>query len=230
MKILAADFDNTIFFLDDEQTTNKNIEAIKQFVARENIFCIITGRTYMEIKKDLKKINLPYTYLVCGDGAMIFDSKNQCINKLNLDKKIVERALEILRKNGYEPYLEDGYIITNNLDDCIKISSVYAKDKADGIRVAKLISDELDVYAYASREHVNVNNSLNDKKQAILRLAEIAGFPKENIHTIGDEVNDYEMLESFNSATVKKHSPILDELKIPIYNTLADYIDYLLNT
>ena len=53
MKILASDFDNTIFFQNDEEITQKNVNAIKRFMKEGNIFCLITGRTYMDIKNEL---------------------------------------------------------------------------------------------------------------------------------------------------------------------------------
>ena len=101
MKILSSDFDNTLFFLDDPIKTAKNIEAVKKFIASGNIFCIITGRTYMEIKPDLLKLDLPYTYLVCADGALIFDSTDYCLKTVKLDKEVVKRAVEILKENGW---------------------------------------------------------------------------------------------------------------------------------
>lgn len=228
MKILGSDFDNTLYFLNDEETTKKNVEAVKKFISKGNIFCIITGRTYLEIKEDLVKLGLPYTYMVCADGALIFDSTDYCLKKINLDRKIVERAVEILRENGYDPYLEDGYNITTNPDDCIKVSSLYATTKEEGIKIAERIAKELNVYTYASRKHVNVNNPLNDKKQAVERLAEVANLNAADFHVIGDDVNDYEMLEAFDAAIVERHNPMLDKLNIPVYKTLADYIDYLL--
>lgn len=229
MKILCSDFDNTLYFSNDNNKTEKNIDAVRDFIFQGNIFCIITGRTYMEIKQDLIRLNVPYTYLVCADGAMIFDSTDYCLKKINLDRKTVERAFEILQENGYDPYLEDGYNITTNPDDCIKVSSLYATDKEDAIRVSSLIAKELDVYAYASRKHVNINNSLNDKKQALLRLAEVANLNPKDFYVIGDDVNDYEMLESFKAAIVEQHNPMLDKFHLPTYKTLADYIEYIMN-
>lgn len=228
MKILGSDFDNTLYFFNDEETTKKNVAAVKKFISKGNIFCIITGRTYLEIKEDLVKLGLPYTYMVCADGALIFDSTDYCLKKINLDRTIVERTVEILRENGYDPYLEDGYNITTNPDDCIKVSSLYATTKEEGIKIAERLAKELNVYAYASRRHVNVNNPLNDKKQAVERLAEVANLNITDFHVIGDDVNDYEMLEAFDAAMVERHNPMLDELNLPVYKTLADYIDYLL--
>ena len=42
MKILASDFDNTIYYLDDKEKNKKNVAAIKKFISQGNIFCIIT--------------------------------------------------------------------------------------------------------------------------------------------------------------------------------------------
>ena len=55
MQIIASDFDNTIFFLKDEEKNAKNIAAIRKFIELGNKFIIITGRNYSDLKKDLKK-------------------------------------------------------------------------------------------------------------------------------------------------------------------------------
>ena len=227
MKILASDFDNTIFFQNDEEITQKNVNAIKRFMKEGNIFCLITGRTYMDIKNELLNLDLPYTYMICGDGALIFDNMDYCLKRIKIEKNIVERALEILQENGYNPYLEDGYNITSNTDDCIKITATYIKDKLDGERVAELINDELPVYAYASRAHINVNNLLCNKRQAIYHLSELTNLNPKDFYVMGDSINDYEMLDEFNGAIIKKHNIILDKLHLPEYESLANYIEEL---
>lgn len=228
MKILGSDFDNTLFFRNDSETTKKNIAAVKKFISAGNIFCIITGRTYMEIKEELVRLELPYTYMVCGDGAMVFDSTDYCLKTVGLDDYLVTKYWDILTEYGYAPYLEDGYNITTNKDDCIKISAEYT-DKPKALELVDKINQENEVYAYASRKHININNKTNDKKYAVLRLAEVANLNIDDFHVIGDDVNDFEMLEAFNASIVKEHNPILDKLNLPVYETLADCINELMN-
>ena len=96
MKILASDFDNTIY-LDDKEETKKNIESIRKFVSFGNIFCIITGRNYIDLKKILIEENIPYTYLVCEDGAKIFNSMDYCLDTILLEEKEVERIVSVAR-------------------------------------------------------------------------------------------------------------------------------------
>ena len=111
------------------------IEAVKKFIASGNIFCIITGRTYMEIKPDLLKLDLPYTYLVCADGALIFDSTDYCLKTVKLDKEVVKRAVEILKENGGLAIVEEEAEMVR------KIFDMYAN--ADmGIRgIAKILTE-----------------------------------------------------------------------------------------
>ena len=62
-----------------------------------------------------------------------------------------------------------------------------------------------------------------------MRLAEVADLNPNDFHVIGDDINDYEMLETFSAALVEKHNPLLDKFNLPIYKTLADYIEYLMS-
>ena len=228
MKILASDFDNTLFFSKDSEKTQKNIEAIKNFMSQGNIFCLITGRTYMEIKPELNRIELPYTYLICGDGAMTLDSTDYCLQTVGLEKQLVEKVVNYLKKEGYAPYLEDGYNITDNFNDCIKVVAEYT-DKEQANKVVKIINETMNVYAYASRKHINVNNKNNDKKQALQRLAELENLSLKDFYVIGDDINDLEMLTAYNGAIITIHNPDLDKLNLPQYDTLYDYVNYLLN-
>ena len=45
------------------------------------------------------------------------------------------------------------------------------------------------------------------------------------LNVIGDNDNDYQMLKSFNGGIIKKHNKILDELNKKEYETLADFIE-----
>lgn len=228
MKVLGSDFDNTIFFSNDPIQTKKNIDAINNFREKGNIFCLITGRTFKETKDIIKELNLSFDYLVCADGAMIFNKDLECIKLNTLDQDVALKAIKILKDNDYEPYIENGYEITDTVVDCIKISAEYSKDKEDAIRVAKILNDTLDVYAYASRVHVNVNNPRNHKRQAVIDLSKIINIPLDNFYVIGDSINDYEMIEAYNSAVVKNYNKELETLHPKVCESVAEYIEELM--
>ena len=121
MKILASDFDDTIYFEDDVEKSIKNIKAIKEFVSFGNSFCIITGRNYSDVKLLLNEYNIPYTYLICEDGAKIFNNMDYCIDTIYMDKELIKEIINILEEYNYDYYLDDGYNKTNNINDCVKV-------------------------------------------------------------------------------------------------------------
>ena len=226
MKILASDFDNTIFFPDNEDITKNNIDKIKEFIKKGNAFCIITGRNYTDLKVLLNKYNIPYTYLVCEDGAKIFNNMDYCLDTTYLDEEIINRIKEILNSINCNYYLDDGYNKTEYLKDVVKIV-VNCKDEKEKESIVELVKSKIDIHIYASRTHVNIINKKVNKNYALNKLIDLENI-KEKLFVIGDNDNDYEMLKSFDGGVIKKHHKILDELKKKEYNTLGDYIEELM--
>ena len=226
MKFLASDFDNTIFFPDDKALTNKNIKSIKNFISKGNMFCIITGRNYTDLKLLLNKYNIPYSYLVCEDGAKIFNNLDYCIDTTYLDEDVINKIKDILEEIGCDYYLDDGYNKTDYLKDVVKIV-VNCKDKKEKDNIVDTIKAKIDIHIYASRTHVNIINKNVNKKYALNKLIELENLNTE-INVIGDNDNDYEMLKSFNGGVIKNHHPILNELNKKEYESISEYIEELM--
>ena len=226
MILLASDFDNTIYLEDDIEATNRNINKIKDFMSKGNSFCIITGRNYTDLKALLNKYNIPYTYLICEDGAKIFNYVDYCLDTINLDKEEIEKVIPILEENKCDYYLDDGYNETTNYNDCVKIV-VKEKNKDKANELIKKIKDKVDIHIYASRVHINIIHKSVNKRNALKKLFNLEELDYNTLRVIGDNDNDYEMLKEFEGGVIKEHHKILDELHKDEYETLADYIDYL---
>ncbi len=227
MKILASDFDNTIYYLDNQEKNQKNIEAIQKFISYGNIFCIITGRNYTDLKQLLTQHNIPYSYLVCEDGAKIFNNVDYCIHTTYLEKPEIQRIEAILKEEKCDYFLDDGYNKTEYLDDCVKIV-VKCTDQKEKERIVELIKNKIDVHIYASRRHVNIIHKTVNKKSALKTLMNLEELDYRLLHVIGDNDNDYEMLKEFDGAVIKEHHPILDELEKEEVDSLSDYIEMLM--
>lgn len=225
MKILASDFDLTLY-VKEEAVIKNNVSAISKFIKLGNLFCIITGRNYSNIKKLLTQYHIPYHYLICQDGAKIFDSMDYCFSTEYLSREKIEQILPIIEKYNFSYYLDDGYNETTNFDDCIKVAC-YLKGR---IRAAEELTSELKplgVYAYLSTDHINiVDNSVN-KKNALEKVLLHADCNKNDLYVIGDSINDLEMLTAFQGAIMKNHHKNLEKLGKKNYSTLADYIEEL---
>lgn len=227
MKILASDFDNTIYYLNDSEKNKKNIEAIKKFVAYGHSFCIVTGRNYTDLKLLLNENNIPYTYLICADGAQIFNNIDYCIDTTHLTKDEIASVKKILDSLKCDYYLDDGYNKTEYLDDCVKIV-VNCTDEKEKEYIVNTVKNSINIHIYASRFHVNIINKSVNKMNAIKRLFNLEGLDYDDLYVIGDNDNDYEMLKEFRGAVIKEHHKVLDSLKKKEYETLSDYIEELM--
>lgn len=227
MKILASDFDDTLYFLNDSNINKKNIESIRKFMALGNIFCIVTGRNYIDLKQFLIKENIPYTYLICEDGAKIFNGVDYCLDTVQLNRDEVTKIVKIIEENNWDYYLDDGYNKTENYDDCVKVV-IKCSDKKEQDDIIKKIKEQIDIHIYASRFHVNIIHSSVNKEKAIKRLFNLENLDYSLLKVIGDNENDYEMLKAFDGAVIKKHHRKLDKLNKTEYVTLSDYIEELM--
>lgn len=226
MQIIASDFDNTIFFLKDEEKNAKNIAAIRKFIELGNKFIIITGRNYSDLKKDLNKHNIPYTYLICDDGAKIFDENDKCIHTIKLGYSAINNLIPILERENADYYLDDGYTKNNNKKECVKIV-VNCTNVEDKKRMVEIVRHS-DIHIYASRYHVNIINKVVNKEKALKKLIELENLDINLLSVIGDNDNDYQMLKSFKGGIIKVHNKILDELNKEEYETIADFIEKII--
>ena len=86
MKLIASDFDGTIFI--DEKIKTEDIEAIRDFQAKGNLFGIVTGRSYHSLLV-LIEGRIGPDFVIANNGSHIFvknGKKMSEILKYSLDK------------------------------------------------------------------------------------------------------------------------------------------------
>lgn len=222
MKVIASDFDNTLY-VKDEKNMKENIEAVERFINRGNIFIIITGRSYTNIKKVLTEKKIPYSYLVCQDGANIFDQNDKCIKSNYLDKNKSLKIEEYLKNNNIEYSFESAFNDYDTIDNAVKITiTLHEKDNAK--KIMEDIKQIEDVYMYISSKHINIIDNYVNKSSALYYLEE-KKYLTDEIIVIGDDINDFEMLSNYNGVVMKKHDPILDKLNKESINSVHEFIE-----
>lgn len=225
MKMLASDFDFTLYS-NDELVVKKNVDAIRSFIKKGNLFSIVTGRNYSNIKRLLNRYDIPYHYLICQDGAKIFDSMDFCFFTGGLSKEEIVSIVSVLEKYQFDYYLDDGYNQTVNIDDCVKVVGIVGDERDRAKTVVKEVVD-LGFYCYLSVEHINIVSGSINKKKALEKVLVHADCCREDLYVIGDDINDFEMLSSFQGAVMKEHSKELDSLNKKSYATLYEFIEEL---
>lgn len=199
MKLLVSDYDGTIYFKDDVEYTNTNLNAINELLKTNNKFCIATGRSFKSIKEQIDRFSIRYDYLITNNGNIVFDDKNNLISFKLLDKCLVRELVYALRKlsNINNIILYDMYgNETNNFFEVVEI--VIGFNKRFDINELNDLKDLLKFLTYRMHYHKCYFKDDTIKSDGIKFISDTYKIPKKNIYTIGDDVNDKDMINNYN--------------------------------
>ena len=204
MKLLVSDYDLTFNVLNYEVWFN--VKAIDKFMKNGNKFFLNTGRCLESIKREVSKYNINYDYLGCNDGNLVLNRNNDILFCSNLSINI-SNELESL-KNDYDfdvnlfkfqdNILEYEIKILPNLsfDSLLKTFALNNGLCLKRFDISRIVNGKLVkmwVY-YLYDEKVN-------KASATDLVGKLENVEKCDIFTIGDNLNDLEMIRDYNGYT-----------------------------
>lgn len=225
MKILVSDFDGTFF----DKNYLENINKINRFVDEGNMFIIATGRNINNLKIDIGDYNIKYNYLICSDGASIYDNKNNNLFVCDIDRSLINPICELLDN---DPNIFLTFIENDNIVSGTNANSIAGKfiDKEKCKDLVETINKKFPlVNAYLSEFHINIRNKKVSKYEAIKFLITNYNLKSDNIYTIGDDVNDIEMCKNFNSFSFYHSSDSIKNVSKKLVNDFSEAIDILKN-
>lgn len=221
MKLLATDFDNTLFCKKDYY---KNIRYVNKFVEEGNIFVIITGRYINSLLKDIKDTGLKYDYLICNDGGIIFDKDLNIIYQKDIPKEIVS---DIVSEYEQSDCLDGWYIDTGTDINKDKTSSANGligrfNNETKAYKLLKSIKDKHGaIGGYISETWINITEKTVNKGYGLKILADYLKIEEKDIFTIGDNVNDIPMSNyGFNSYCMTNSVDELKRKTLKSYNSV----------
>ena len=205
MKILVSDFDET-FFSEYEETL-LNVDAVRQFINLGNIFIIATGRNLKNVLTEIKNFNIPFSYLICNDGGKIYNNKLDCFRSIYIPKDLNDAIYNMLNNKEYvsEAFFDSGSSFTTNGDiEAIGIIGRYL-NKGTALSLLNKIENRFsDIHGYLSDNWINITNKSVNKTDGINYLKDKFGFLASDIYTIGNGINDINMIEEFNGYLINK--------------------------
>ena len=150
---------------------------------------LTTGRSPASVKNLAEETGADH-YIICGNGAIVYDlQKQETIYQNLLDKKKVLQLIEICEENSIYNNIIFSSIIK-------KIKMVKNVDVLDvGHMSKKIIKDGTEEYPL-EYYYTEVSSQNVDKWSAILKLIEKLNIQPEEVIAIGDNVNDQTMLEN----------------------------------
>ena len=216
MIYLFSDYDGTIKTYEkdpsiiEKYTFKKNIKAIKEFIKTGNKFIITTGRSYKSILDETKKYHIDYNFVTAYDGLVTYDNNGNVLYQKNINKEVLKELKNIIIKYSLESIMYNNYDITRDYEDII-IIKLYIKDR----KVFEIIRRELEKLRELNIEYDNIFKiiTLNMHTNKSLGIKELF----KNIHieddskiiTIGDSINDIEMIEDYNGYKILLSHPKL---------------------
>lgn len=223
MKILVSDFDGTFF----DKNYLENINKVNKFVDEGNMFIIATGRSINNLKTDINQYNIKYSYLICSDGASIYDNKNNNLYVCDIDRNLINPICDLLDK---DPNIFLTFIENDNIVSGTNANSIAGKfvDKEKCKSLVETINKEFPlVNAYLSEFHINIRNKKVSKYEAIKFLVSNCNLKTDNIYTIGDDINDIEMCQNFNSFSFYNADDSIKSVSKKLVNNFSEAIDIL---
>ena len=208
MKILISDYDGTLYINEDD--IKNNAKKIEDFRKKGNMFIISTARNYSSIKEECLKYNIITDYFFCDIGSVILDYNGNAIYKQYIEKDKTNKIENVLKR--YENDLNISrygvYGKVENLNENI----VEYKMKGE----LKLLTNVKEVI---DKENLNIKTQLTEdnrfiihtstKEEIIDKFISNMKVDKENIYTIGDELDDLEMLKRHKGYRMEKCNPIV---------------------
>lgn len=224
MKVLASDFDNTLFFRDIEGFHDQDVMKIKSFQEKGNLFGMCSGRPFSGLLKPLKGVLKPDFFIVSTGGA-ILDKNYQLLygKKVPFDivkeihltyQKETELIVQTLSQKYFycsNPRDEEDVVEIHSLDD-MKGEDIYSISLVDStVERAREIVEEInqkysEVDAYQNVDSVDIVKKGCSKGAAILKLKELLDI--KEIAGIGDSYNDLSMLNVVDTSFTFHRSPI----------------------
>ncbi len=231
MKLLVSDYDDTLYTSD--HSIKLNIEAIRRFRKNGNLFAISTARDFKSIKEEIEKYDIPYDFLSCYNSNAIYDMEDNVIYKKYLDssnqsflKLLLEDNKTFKRVDFFD---EKGYIGSSNynirLGNIIKSIRRMNMEKIDSNKIItvrampnKLFNfSEEKSYLEENMKNVLVNtdsisvyaSSFGSKADGIEIIKDITKVNSDDIYTIGNDLNDMEMINNYNGYSMLISHPKL---------------------
>ena len=237
MKLFVTDYDGTLFV--DAEKIKENIIMIKKLQQKDYKIVISTGRSYPSIKNQVNIYQIPYDYLSCADGSVIYN-KDNVIKIWEMPHKIIKpyqnfyknlnfEEIQFVYPEGYSNILKNDNSKLLGINICLSTVN-YTKELVDKfIEMSKKYPD----YNFLNYMHPNFSYLCIKpigitKSSAISYLANKYNIKKQDIYVIGDSYNDYEMIKDFNGSCMDTSCNDVLNIAKDKYASVRDYIKDIL--
>lgn len=229
MKILASDFDNTLFFSDGVH--KEDVEAIRTFQKQGNLFGLCTGRQLEGIKypfggdREHPLTEIDFDFYITLSGGVIFNKKEEIIFEKSIPMNIVREISEVIPvymsivyKDEIYMYRPKGEIWGTTIDSLDELSfkdtDAFSFHFPEGdLEDAKRAMDYINKHysdtcaAFQNKNHVDVCGVGCSKGTGVNHVVDYFNINESDVYGIGDSWNDLPLLDSVKHGYTFTYAP-----------------------
>ena len=232
LKIIASDYDGT---LNHGGIDKEKIEAILKWRKAGNVFSIVSGRGAPDLVDLYKKQSFECDYLIADNGAVIMKPDGEIVCEDKIDVSIAKPFLEFLFSQG----CKWGYVQTSFPCRVFKDEDFEDYEEEECFTFEELpefpllyqINTALDSFEEAAKVTAAIKEKFGDvlnplqngncidivsvnmnKAKGIYKLIDLVGAKYEDVISVGDNINDKDMIKEFRSYAMENAVPLIKEL------------------
>ncbi|MCF0258389.1 MAG: HAD family phosphatase [Erysipelotrichaceae bacterium] len=230
MKLLALDFDGTVYFAQEGGYRKQDVEAIRRFQQDGNLVGLNTGRAlnFTDRFENLPPV-ISFDFYICGSGAQLADANEQLWEEKHLDFETV-RTLSRTVPDVVQAFVADGtyYCLADHpnpffsnpvqsIDDLAGKSfagmSFEPETNEEALKIhQKILGLNLPVISQVNHTSVDVSPLGADKGAGLRAMAKHFNVEPENVFAVGDGDNDLPaILEAAAGFAMKSGSKLLQD-------------------
>lgn len=208
-KLLVSDYDGTFNIHNNRSVIDSNIDAVKRFIDNGNIFSLASARSFNSLKREIDKYKIPYNYLVCNNGGVVFDKDDNIIFFHPVLNSSLLKTLKYLNKLGILKRILFKDFYGNITTDLNEVCDIICTINTDNLDKLNQIQEELNYLCSTPFFHLLVFSEKMDKVDGIDIIACKESITEEAIYTVGNDFFDKNMLLRYNGYRMINSNPLL---------------------
>ena len=240
--IIFSDFDRTLYDYEDATVLTENLRAISAWRQAGNYFCVATGRNLASLKRILPECQQFFDFFVLDSGSFCLNPSQEVMFDFTVSRDTTNEVVKQIRNIDDNSETMFYHIFREALlpfDKNTKVRTwVTTNDQADIITKAlqKDFNTEIKIYPVhnviptnkmiSGKHHafIDVVAKNSGKESAVRALSDHLG--EDKIITIGDGVNDYDMIKEFDGYAVANSKDIILKMVKPphLVNSVSELI------
>lgn len=223
MKIIGSDYDGT---LNHNGIDEIKRQAIEDWRRAGNVFALVSGRHVHSVRDLHVEQNFACDYFVGSNGAVILNANNEVVHADCCDMDMLVPLIKYLYELGcpvglvhsvdfFDVFPSEDSTRKLDRDNCLQFYTIdslpaipyytqvstWRPTLEEAAEVSAKVREKFGAYFNPMQNGLNIDIVRADvnKAKGLYRLMEILGATYDDVITVGDNVNDYDMIKEFRS-------------------------------